>query len=461
MDKQDKIFKKVAENHTSQVDFEDLWSKLEPHVPKKKKDRKFLWIWLSLIGVVMISGVAWFAMHLNTTATNVEKSIYTNSVGSKINDFPRSIKQTNSEPTKSDLFKANKNKSSSSNVATEKRISSNNQAPDFISAEAVFYKIWQENKNYTDKNENSEIYSSFDAPTEFSLKHNGLDTLSHQKILTSGNADSDITRDRKVEEIAMLSMPTLSDTKSVQPVEDFTILPIKPKWFNILVYSGIGRTWVDYSNQKDAYLLQKMNQSEKGMEYFNFGCSIEKKIGNRWSVNAGLRYGRLVSEVKNRSTVLSPIVTDGNTEITIDSLGNESRLTGQVEGYQLKTTTSKWFTYHHQIDLPLSIKYSLFHHQGHRISLSGGIAIPIWMATNGSYYDAEGTWRKVSETGTYLANRLSWQYGVDWEWRLFKNGSIHSSLINETKKYSLKQAPTQSDKNISIWYINLGYRHYF
>ena len=157
MDKQDKIFKKVAENHTSQVDFEDLWSKLEPHVPKKKKDRKFLWIWLSLIGVVMISGVAWFAMHLNTTATNVEKSIYTNSVVSKINDFPRSIKQTNSEPTKSDLFKANKNKSSSSNVAAKTRLSSSNQALGFISAEAVFDKIWQENKSKLNNPNNLEI----------------------------------------------------------------------------------------------------------------------------------------------------------------------------------------------------------------------------------------------------------------------------------------------------------------
>jgi hypothetical protein len=34
---QDKIFKKIAENHERDIDFDTLWENLEPHVPTKKK----------------------------------------------------------------------------------------------------------------------------------------------------------------------------------------------------------------------------------------------------------------------------------------------------------------------------------------------------------------------------------------------------------------------------------------
>lgn len=461
MDKQDKIFKKVAENHTSHVDFEDLWSKLEPHVPKEKKDRKALWMWFSFIGVAMLSVIGWRWIHPGTIMPNQEGLNNTISLNTKKVDVTNSHELTNSILGESNQYISNNTKDLLSHVFASTKVHSYNNNRDFAIPKPVFDLKWEESPNTIGKKLGGDDNSNLGVNKVMNLKHIASDSLALEGISSDEKFGIDIQSQRKVDELAWLSLPPQLNIKSLHPVKEISILPVKNNWFNVLIYSGIGKSWVNYSNQKDPRLLQKMNQSEKGMEFLNFGCSIEKKVFKRWAVNAGLRYGRLVSEVNNKTTALSPFTTEGAKEVVIDSFGNQNQLTGKVDGYQLTTTTSRWFTYHHQLELPVNIKYSLFKHRGHNISLLGGFALPIWMHTEGSYYNAEGSWKKVSGTDTYLADRLSWQYGMDWEWRLFKNGSIQTSLINETKKYSLIHAPTQSVKNISIWYMNLGYRHYF
>ncbi|HQV98677.1 MAG TPA: hypothetical protein PLE29_13495, partial [Saprospiraceae bacterium] len=56
---QDKIFKKIAENHERDIDFDTLWENLEPHVPTKKKRRPILWFWLAGVGMGIMAVLVW------------------------------------------------------------------------------------------------------------------------------------------------------------------------------------------------------------------------------------------------------------------------------------------------------------------------------------------------------------------------------------------------------------------
>ncbi|MFZ1581144.1 MAG: hypothetical protein WAT26_08395, partial [Saprospiraceae bacterium] len=56
---QDKIFKKIAENHERDIDFDTLWENLEPHVPTKKKRRPVFWFWLAGVGMGIMAVLVW------------------------------------------------------------------------------------------------------------------------------------------------------------------------------------------------------------------------------------------------------------------------------------------------------------------------------------------------------------------------------------------------------------------
>ncbi|HMU04136.1 MAG TPA: hypothetical protein PJ990_10945, partial [Saprospiraceae bacterium] len=55
---QDKYIRQIAEQHETPVDFEQLWDKLEPHVPQKKR-RVPVFIWFWTIGVTLVSLGLW------------------------------------------------------------------------------------------------------------------------------------------------------------------------------------------------------------------------------------------------------------------------------------------------------------------------------------------------------------------------------------------------------------------
>ena len=101
---QDKYIRQIAEQHETPVDFEQLWDKLEPHVPQKKRRRPvFIWFWT--IGIALVSLGLWFMFDnqkTNPMASNTQPTevVSNNSLSKSSSNVPEltNLKNEVSQP---------------------------------------------------------------------------------------------------------------------------------------------------------------------------------------------------------------------------------------------------------------------------------------------------------------------------------------------------------------------------
>jgi len=451
---QDKIFKKIAENHERDIDFDTLWENLEPHVPTKKKRRPILWFWLAGVGMGIMAVLVWnYAFNSDSKSSslvNIQKP--TNEVVILAGDSEKDINAlapTSQSPTNTATQISPTNKINQIRSQSEEQ-TKNTIELDSKNGNLISSQVFESKFNTTFK----------EIEPKISL---ALPTLSNQNIKseTSKNEISH-TEERNLENVAPLEKiesKVLFENSVPAPI----IYPHRHVAFNLIFFGGGGLTKLNYtSNNPDYQNLTKMNNSEKGMEFLNIGIATDIRITRKWSVNTGLRYSRWVTQINNFSSQSTPFEKEGIVEIVIDEQGSETNLTGKTQGITEKTIVQKWHTFHHQLEVPVQLRYQLFKVNNHQISLAGGTTIPLISKTNGGYLSQEAKLVKFeNESSPFISQKTSWNGGLVWEWALRPEWSLQTGVLYEQKTFVLKDINTEINKNMAAFYLSLGCKRKF
>ncbi len=451
---QDKIFKKIAENHERDIDFDTLWENLEPHVPAKKKRRPVLWFWLAGVGMGIMAVFVW--NYANNSDSKSSSLINIQKPTTKV-----AISAAGSQKDINALASINQ---SQTNTATQ--LSPTNKI------NQIRYQGEEHTKNTIElDSKNGNLISSQVFESAFNTAFKEIEpktslvlpTLSNQNI-KSETFKNEISQaeERNLENLLPLAkneVKILFDNLLPAPI----IYPRLHVAFNLIFFVGGGLSKLNYTSKSPDYQnLTKMNNSEKGMEFLNIGIATDVRITSKWSVNTGLRYSRWVTQINNISSQSTPFEKEGVVEIVIDEQGSETNLTGKTQGITEKTLVQKWHTFHHQLEVPVQLRYKLFKVNNHQISLAGGTTIPLFSKSNGGYLSQEGQLVKFeNESSPFISQKTSWNGGLVWEWALRPEWSLQTGVQYEQKTYVLKDINTEINKNMAAFYLSLGCKRKF
>lgn len=451
---QDKIFKKIAENHERDIDFDTLWENLEPHVPTKKKRRPVFWFWLAGVGMGIMAVLVWnYAYNSDSKSSSL---VHIQKPTTKV-----AISATDSQKDINALAPINQ---SQTNTATQ--ISPTNKINQ-ISSQSE-----EQTKNTIElDSKNGNLKSSQVFESTFNQRIEALQpkisvafpTLSNETIKSeTSNIEINKTEERNLENVLPLAKneaKILFENSVPVPI----IYPRRHVAFNIIFFAGGGLSKLSYTTKSTDYQnLTKMNNSEKGMEFLNIGIATDIRLTRKWSVNTGLRYSRWVTQINNISSQSTPFEKEGIVEIIIDEQGSETNLTGKTQGITEKTIAQKWHTFHHQLEVPVQLRYKLFKVNNHQISLAGGTTIPLISKTNGGYLSQEAKLVKFeNESSPFISQKTSWNGGLVWEWALRPEWSLQTGVLYEQKTFVLKDINTEINKNMAAFYLSLGCKRKF
>lgn len=463
MKEQDKIFKKVAEEHEEHIDFGKLWDQLEPHVPVKDKKRPVV-LWFLFIGVFMASASFFMLSNVdrNPQAPEVFNNNQESEVQSKKIDISNEtitahtdIQSDNSiHPTPTTLI--NKHQAYAE-IASPR-------ASNLVSIIDPQTKIQDNTSNLPNQeNLNSAISKNIDIP----LAANDLNVEEHKNFAAvetlSDNPDLGVNSNQNTTlESGLLTM-NFQLLKS-EDVAQLPIVPIKKSLnWNLLFYAGVG--FFDLQNAAMAGGLDisgNSNSKEKPLDYITAGISSDIKLSQKWYFQPGIRYARYSTRLSNNHTTYTPIISQGISEINIDESGFVSNINGDVNGIRTTNVQSKWHTYHHRIELPLNVRYIVYHNSRHRFSLDFGPVIRFWSGSDGAFIDHQDKLVKFTlDSNPYSVDRIGLNAGLSWEYRINPADAIQTSIMYDKHAHQRIEDDILYRQIFSSYRVNIGYKKYF
>jgi hypothetical protein len=487
---QDKYFKQIAEQHETPIDFEQLWDKLEPHVPKKKR-RRPVFIWFLTLGIALVSLGLWFMLDNQKTslmASNMKQNeaIFNNALPTSSNNVPEMTNQKNkvSQQTNQDEsqtlnsqniaiklenniktevpIRQNQNKKlniQSNNSLNENTISQNTQKSD-IDFEA---------KNVEVANNNLSTNSmGFKSPSILreGFRMGKLGEIHFITPITSQvqtNITNDLTsvEDEKRTNGVVHFLPIIGAQISREnrvPSENIKVASTKN--YNMLLQVGAGFFTLKNTIQNNVSVENpQFLHAEQPLEYLTLGASTDIKLSNRWYLQPGLRYSRYITRLTNEYNDYKTTTTQGVTEIIIDESGFASSVQGSVNRTTTTNIRSKWHSYYHSIEVPITVRYLLANTYKHKFFIDGGTIFQVWTGSEGGFFSTNGQLQKYDfSSNPYRANRFGYSGGIAWEWSVSRRGALSTGLSYDLRFMERSEGSMNIKTSISSYRFNLGYR---
>lgn len=463
---QDKYIRQIAEQHETPVDFEQLWDKLEPHVPQKKRRRPvFIWFWT--IGIALVSLGLWFMFDIqktNTMASNTQPNevVSNNSLPKSSSNVPEltNLKNEVSQP----LNQKGSQTLNSQNNAIEVENIIKNEAPIRIN----------QNKKLTTRANNilsENTISPNTQKSDIAFETKNIQVENNKKIAfitpTPSQVHPNITNDvlitedeNRANEVVHF-LPIISTQISREnrfPSDNIKVA--SKKNYNILLQVGAGIFTLQHKTQNNASGENpQFLHAEQPLEYLTAGASTDIKLSHRWYLQPGLRYSRYTSRLENVFTDYTSTTKQGVTEIIIDESGFASNVQGSVNGTTTANIKSKWHSYHHSIDVPITIRYLLANTHKHKFFIDGGAIFQVWTGSEGGFLSSNGQLQKYDfASNPYRSNRLGYSGGIAWEWSLSRLGALYTGLAYDWRSIERSEGSMNIKTSISSYRFNLGYR---
>lgn len=463
---QDKYIRQIAEQHETPIDFEQLWDKLEPHVPQKKRRRPvFIWFWT--IGIALVSLGLWF-MFDNQKRNPMASNTPPNEVVSN-NSFPKNSRN------RSELTNLINEVSQPINQKGSQTLNSQNntiEAENKIKNEAPI-RINQNKKLTTQANnilsENTISPNTQISNVVFETKNIQVENNKKTAFITPtlSQVHPNITNDlliaeneNRTNEVVHL-LPIISTQISREnrfPSENIKVA--SKKNYNILLQVGAGFFTLQHKTQNNASGENPQFQhAEQPLEYLTAGASTDIKLSHRWYLQPGLRYSRNSTRLTNEYNDYKTTTTQGITEIIINESGFASNVQGSVNGTTTANFKSKWHSYYHSVDVPITVRYLLANTNKHKFFIDGGAIFQVWTGSEGGFLSSNGQLQKYDfANNPYRSNRLEYSGGIAWEWRLSRLGALSTGLAYDWRSMERSEGSMNIKTSISSYRMNLGYR---
>ena len=492
----EKEFKSVLENLEFEINTEQLWDKVSPHLNSKEKDRPFLFYLLGLALAVMIGGgIVYLAM---SDYINSEDRKISLSHNSQSENILSSIKATDS------LNLSNSHETRNTNITTKEASDSNSLETESYEAESSF----------TNKDElsNNSIYNA----SQFKLSNNrnsisnsGLN-ISNTVNITQNNLNVQTNGDYSFgaliqnAEYSKLLLNSISDTeknanKHLDSLDNYNAYELQSnsipflKCINLSSLSLNDRlnsyalpgsfTFVDVTERKDNGWLPvfsinagvnrsissprirstnsdfKTNEFSKESGLYGFSNSLEFGLENNkgWKLFGGISYYAQNSVFKN-SDVVTVVETVAGTGQHIDANGIV-----QSQGVELQQTTTtfnnvNWNRRHKYIDVGLGVGKEVLRFGALGLSLQTSFHYNLLSDHSGYYFDelSSGIVKfNSNEDSSYKSNSgLSGRIGMSVEWR-YKAIGIGVSAFIQYRINSILQETSFYNTNDNHLGLNL------
>ncbi len=463
---QDKYIRQIAEQHETPVDFEQLWGNLEPHVPQKKRRRPvFIWFWT--IGIALVSLGLWFMFDnqkTNPMASNTQPNevVSNNSLPKSSNNVPeftnlinevsQTINQNKSQTLNSQnnvieaenkikneapirINQTKKLNTQSNNILSENTISPNTQKSD----------IAFETKNVETENNNK---TAFITPIASQVHPNITNDI---LIVEDENRANEV-----VHFLPIISTQIFRENR----FQSENIKVASKKNYNIRLQVGAGFFTLQHKTQNNASVENsQFLHAEQPLEYLTAGASTDIKLSHRWYLQSGLRYSRYTTRLTNEYNDYTSSTKQGVTEIIIDESGFASNVQGSVNGTTTTNTKSKWHSYYHSVDVPITIRYLLANTHKHKIFIDGGAIFQVWAGSEGGFLSSNGQLQKYDfANNPYRPDRFGYSGGIAWEWNLTRRGTLATGLSYDWRSMERSEGGLNIKTSISSYRFNLGYR---
>lgn len=463
---QDKYIRQIAEQHETPIDFEQLWDKLEPHVPQKKRRRPvFIWFWT--IGIALVSlGLCFMidTQKTNLMASNTQPNevIFNNSLPKSSSNVPEltNLKNEASQPLNqkgSQTLNSQNNAIKADNaIKTEVSIrynqtkklntqSNNILSENTISPNTQISNVAFETKNVEIENNNK---TAFITPTPSQVHPN----ITNDVLIT----EDENRANEVVHFLPIISTQIFRENRF--PSENIKVA--SKKNYNILLQVGAGFFTLQHSTQNNSSGENtQFLHAEQPLEYLTAGASTDIKLSHRWYLQPGLRYSRYATRLENVFTDYTSTTSQGVTEIIIDESGFASNIQGSVNGTTTTNIKSKWHSYYHIIDVPITIRYLLANTHKHKFFIDGGAIFQVWTGSEGGFLSSNGQLKKYDfASNPYRSNKLGYSGGIAWEWSLSRLGALYTGLSYDWRSMERSEGSMNIKTSISSYRFNLGYR---
>lgn len=463
---QDKYIRQIAEQHETPVDFEQLWDKLEPHVPQKKRRRPvFIWFWT--IGIALVSISLWFMFDnqkTNLMASNTQpiEVVSNNSLPKSSSNVPEltNLKNEVSQP----INQKGSQTLNSQNIATKLENNLKTEVP--IRHNQDENLTIQSNKSL---NENTISPNTQISNIDFEAKNVEVENNNNIAFIkpTSSQSQTNITNDmtsvedeKRTNEVVHF-LPIIGAKISIEnrfPLENIKVASNKN--YNMLLQVGAGFFTLKNTIHNNASVENpQFLHAEQPLEYLTAGASTDIKLSHRWYLQPGLRYSRYTTRLENVFTDYISTTSQGVTEIIIDESGFASNVQGSVNGTTTTNTKSKWHSYYHSIDVPITIRYLLANTHKHKFFIDGGAIFQVWTGSEGGFLSSNGQLQKYDfASNPYRSNRLGYSGGIAWEWSISRCGALSTGLSYDWRSMERSEGGMNIKTSISSYRMNLGYR---
>ncbi len=431
----EKYAREQFQQQEAEVDTDELWANVYPHVKKEKSKRRFFWLFFLglLIGMASYalidnsSGPFDFAQGksesesfdaelskceesevtkaMDETTAKTSGELTTIASTEKINSTPTTVentatKLTSTEQTtkqttgsytlKHNELKTNEKLNNKSGTNASQNISS---APQVKTENTINTSTPTSTESDLTEDKNSTV-ANFGSGFS-SLKESSLERLQMPALLFES-----------FEIIAIESKGSISKNILDDDEDDGRTPPaLRNIRFGLGLYGGISKSSRLLSAQNDSIetvkdILDARNTYERQLETLHLGFSVlvQKKLQNNHNLylRTGLEYTRVASVLTRESERVEIDSTDGVTEVLINNVtGQTDSIMGQVAVVRTTSYKKRTYNYTHLLDIPVVTGYQLGNYPW-TIGIEAGVYINLsaryvgeTARPNSTYYDLE------------------------------------------------------------------------
>lgn len=472
LDHHEEFFREQLKKYHPDVDTNDLWSQIQPHiVSTKRKKRSFLyWYFIGLLVLLSAVSYSWWMMS-DTPPTTSPGAIPTAELSTRrVEDFSENHDQPVAEPK-----------------ITEKRISLQSTQPDPDEVQISTPSFPQNmNNNFENPATASQKLTGaarFDDHETFYIK-GSVDNLLEGTNLNSSSNFKSVNATFEQPDLALASAgatfpvtgslafkrPTVSPNSGETALSRAPVIPIDNNdpgrnHSKLSVTASVGYGQYQSQNISSDYAIPVSNQglqdltpgpATKPNGMFTALAGVEYWLGKSFYLQSGLMYTQLQSDARLRNVYEFQAIENGETNTFYSDNPENVEITSVVEITNLDRTDVQSHAQRYFLDIPLKIGYEK------RIGRLGlgvhaGIAINIMSRQSGSYLTTANRILQVGEKRSETTDQgpgLTYLGGVDINYHLSPRWSVGVSpfgrLLQDTGSLS------GENENILAYGVNLG-----
>ncbi|NOT36527.1 MAG: hypothetical protein HOP11_04060 [Saprospiraceae bacterium] len=442
----DSWLKNKANINQPEFDSELEWQLLEPKLPGKKKDRRYiiLFVFLGLLGLAyLINHFTRPEFGISMTRKG-DKKEQINEVQSSVVTYNENLIQNSKLNVKnSDDFKFLRESGKVIKHSNEIETASSDKK--FLSAKTK--SLQSENLNITaDKNVNL-------------IANSVLNVMANSNEDKISNSDSNfLSQSEELERLRngmQLLFIAIKDATLSQPRLKIC-LNKKPITTELFFQTSYG--FLNQSLSGSQELAQRRSNSEKGLDLVQLVGGVQARYKNKYFMRTGIELG--ISVIQFRHQFYDTTIIHSSPETLSVTLNEDLSLSyeiGQATKEQVSLINRKKYNHRYQLSFPILIGFRSI--LGPRISINynGGVIIPIYQSFEGEILKHNRSQSIKYGLGVKnLFGPCSIQGGFEVVYHVIKGIHIYSGLNYRAESKYWFDTQTSTKEKHSSWFLSAG-----